>query len=108
MPTFLDMAGFENDDSILTKEMLNIVLSGKFEDGEKLSDMVLFGKEKGVDALKKKYSKKKSENVNRLIVVCSADPDLTLPNDLFKSIIDVTSRDRGKFQYLFLQLLADK
>ncbi|VDI17052.1 Hypothetical predicted protein [Mytilus galloprovincialis] len=42
MPTFLDMAGFENDDSILTKEMLNIVLSGKFEDGEKLSDMVLF------------------------------------------------------------------
>ncbi|XP_076071107.1 uncharacterized protein LOC143042595 isoform X2 [Mytilus galloprovincialis] len=94
MPTFLDMAGFENDDSLLTKEMLNIVLSGKFEDGEKLSNMVLFGKEKGVNALKEKYSKKKSENVNRLIVVCSADPDLTLPNALFKSIIDVTSRDR--------------
>ncbi|CAG2210711.1 unnamed protein product [Mytilus edulis] len=47
MPTFLDMAGFENDDSLVTKEMLNIVLSGKFKDGEKLSDMVLFGKEKG-------------------------------------------------------------
>ncbi|XP_076071114.1 uncharacterized protein LOC143042600 [Mytilus galloprovincialis] len=105
MPTFLDMAGFENDDSLLTKEMLNIVLSGKFENGEKLSDMVLFGKEKGVNALKEKYSKKKSENVNRLIVVCSADPDLTLPNALFKSIIDATSRDRDITVYgVFTQM----
>ncbi|XP_076072072.1 uncharacterized protein LOC143043779 [Mytilus galloprovincialis] len=94
MPTFLDMAGFENDDSLVTKEMLNIVLSGKIEDGEKLSDMAVFGEEKGKNALKEKYSKKKSENVNRLIVVCSADPDLILPEALFESIIDATSRDR--------------
>ncbi|XP_071127093.1 uncharacterized protein [Mytilus edulis] len=94
MPTFLDMAGFENDDSLVTKEMLNIVLSGKFKDGKKLSKMVLFGREKGKNALKEKYSKQMSENVNRLIVVCSADPDLTLPKALFESIIDATSRDR--------------
>ncbi|XP_071127091.1 uncharacterized protein [Mytilus edulis] len=120
MPTFVDMTGFEDDNSLLTKEMLNIVLSGTIDDEEKLSDMVSFGRNKGITDLKEKYlgerylgliskfenvkckmldfllipKRKRVGKVNRLIVVCSANPDVPLPMDLFENIIDVSSRER--------------
>lgn len=43
-PTFMDMTGFENDFSKLNRELLNIILKGKLEEKEYLSDVVQFGK----------------------------------------------------------------
>ncbi|XP_076071108.1 uncharacterized protein LOC143042597 [Mytilus galloprovincialis] len=96
MPTFLDMKGFEDEDSLLKTELLNIVLSGKMENGEKFSDIDSYYRRYDIQALRKKYlgTRKKMERVNRLIVVCSANPDASLPKDLFEIIIDVASRNR--------------
>ncbi|CAC5399978.1 unnamed protein product [Mytilus coruscus] len=96
MPTFLDMKGFEDEDTLLKTELLNIVLSGKMENGEKFSDIDSYYRKYGIQALRRKYlrTRKKIERVNRLIVVCSANPDASLPKDLFEIIIDVTSRNR--------------
>ncbi|XP_052076024.1 uncharacterized protein LOC127714103 [Mytilus californianus] len=122
LPTFLDMTGFEDDDAPLNKELLNIVLCGKLKEGEELHDVIKYGQHFGVNAVKEKYfggnyfgiiRKQESRNpvsklldfsvienreeylrVNRIFVVCSANPDQPLPENLFEAITDITNRER--------------
>lgn len=124
MPTFLDMIGFEDEDSSVSKELLNLVLSGKLKDGEELSSVIKYAQTYGLNALREKYfgekyfgvvpvyrsrtvldeffdlfalpNRKDNHRVNKVIVVCSANPEHSLPKNLFEAVTDVTNRERGK------------
>ncbi|VDI05382.1 Hypothetical predicted protein, partial [Mytilus galloprovincialis] len=122
LPTFLDMTGFEDDDTPLNTELLNIVLCGKLKEGEELHKVINYGKKFGVNAVKEKYfggkyfgiipkqegmpnlldyfvieNREEYHRVNRVFVVCSANPDLPLPGNLFEAVTDITNRERGEF-----------
>ncbi|CAG2238378.1 unnamed protein product [Mytilus edulis] len=43
LPTFIDMTGFENDDSVVTEELLYLVFCGKVKEKEALNDIVTYG-----------------------------------------------------------------
>ncbi|XP_071126490.1 uncharacterized protein [Mytilus edulis] len=119
LPTFLDMTGFEDDDTPLNTELLNIVLCGKLKEGEELHKVINYGKKFGVNAVKEKYfggkyfgiipkqegmpnlldyfvieNREEYHRVNRVFVVCSANPDLPLPGNLFEAVTDITNRER--------------
>lgn len=99
-PTFMDMTGFENDFSKLNRELLNIILKGKLEEKEYLSDVVQFGKKYGEKALRLKYnSRPVYKRIDRIIAVCSCNPFSVLPVYLFDMISEIAS-NRGKFNML--------
>ncbi|XP_076070517.1 uncharacterized protein LOC143042147 [Mytilus galloprovincialis] len=119
LPTFLDMTGFEDDDAPLNKELLSIVLCGKLKEGEELHNVIEYGQHFGVNAVKEKYfggkyfgkipkqegmpnlldyfvieNREEYLRVNRVFVVCSANPDQPLPVNLFEAVTDITNRER--------------
>ncbi|CAC5397922.1 SPG7 [Mytilus coruscus] len=92
LPTFIDMTGFENEDSELNRELLNIILKGKMKENELLSDVIEYGKKYREYALRMKYSTRPVyKRVDRIIVVCSCNPLSNLPHSLFETIAEIAS-----------------
>lgn len=121
------MTGFEDEDSPLNTELLNIVLCGKLKEGEELHNVIEYGQHFGVNAVKEKYfggkyfgkipkqegmpnlldyfvieNREEYLRVNRVFVVCSANPDQPLPVNLFEAVTDITNRERGEFIISFV------
>lgn len=128
------MTGFEDENTPLNKELLRIVFCGKLGEKEELNEVRKFGELYGVNAVKEKYFgenyfgiyKKDSRSsnpiwkfldfslilnreeylrVNRIIVVCSANPDQPLPESLFEAVSDITNRERGTLIIVILQTI---
>lgn len=88
MPTFVDMTGFDDCDSEHTKELLRIILLGKLKDNEQLANL----KRQRLPQLKKQSSLGHEfvfQRINRIIAVCSYEPDSNLPRSLFAAINQV-------------------
>ncbi|XP_071126113.1 uncharacterized protein [Mytilus edulis] len=94
LPTFIDMTGFENDDSVITEELLFLVLSGKVKEKESLNDIATYGRLHGITKMKEEYRSWKrfpNRRINRIIIVCSLNPDSAMPTALFKSVVNVAN-----------------
>lgn len=86
------MTGFENDDSVITEELLFLVLSGKVKEKESLNDILTHGRLHGITTMKKEYRKRSpNRRINRIIIVCSLNPDSAMPTALFKSVVNVAN-----------------
>lgn len=96
MPTFIDMKGFEDQNDEFTQEILKIVFFGKMEEGEKLSNVLQHYKDYGLNGLKEKYGQREEYLVvDRIIFVCSGDPDTTLPTQLMACVTEIAHGVRG-------------
>lgn len=92
LPTFIDMTGFENDDSVITEELLFLVLSGKVKEKESLNDIATHGRLHGITTMKNEYrTRSLNRRINRIIIVCSLNPDSAMPTALFKSVVNVAN-----------------
>ncbi|CAC5385080.1 unnamed protein product [Mytilus coruscus] len=80
MPTFLDMTGFEDDDSANTLALLELVFAGKIRENEELTRAKKFGFNyfirMGVC----------HRPVDRIIVVCTSNPNVNLPTSFFNAV----------------------
>ena len=83
MPTFLDITGFDNDETEINKEVLSIFFNGKLEEREELYSVRQYYVNNGLHRLRQLYNKRwVNARVDRIIVVCTANPDSQLPDDL--------------------------
>jgi hypothetical protein len=88
MPTFLDITGFDNDETEINKEVLSIFFNGKLEEREELYSVRQYYVNNGLHRLRQLYNKRwVNARVDRIIVVCTANPDSQLPDDLLRAEI---------------------
>ena len=95
LPTFLDMTGFDNEETEINKEMFSIFFNGKLKEGDDLSSVRQFyvKNEQDVHRLRRYYSKRPvNARVDRIIVVCTANPDSPLPNSLLRTIRETAKK----------------
>ena len=95
MPTFLDMTGFDNEETEINKEMFSIFFNGKLKEREDLSSVRQFyvNTERDVHRLRRYYSKRPvNARVDRIIVVCTANPDSPLPESLLIAIRETAKK----------------
>ena len=95
MPTFLDISGLEDEESEINKEMLRILFNGKLKEREDLNSIRQYYFNNGQNILKlRRLHNKRSENarVDRIIVVCTANPASPLPVSLLTAIRDTAKR----------------
>lgn len=98
MPTFADMTGFDDCQSEKTKELLRLIMAGNIKDNEHIAML----KEKSITELQKRRKNLGgSPRINRIIAVCSCDPDSNLPRSLFSAIIEI-AKERGYIFYIFI------
>ena len=89
MPTFLDITGLEDEESEINKEMLSILLNGKLKEGEDY----YFNNERDIHKLRQLYNKRPVKaRVDRIIVVCTANRILNLPDGLLRAIRETAKR----------------
>jgi hypothetical protein len=95
MPTFLDATGFDNEETEINKEVLSIFFNGKLKKGEDLSSVrqFYFNYGRDVNRLRQFYSKRPvNTKVDRIIVVCTANPDSPLPESLLIAIRETAKK----------------
>ena len=95
MPTFLDITGFDNEETEIKKEVLSIFFNGKLKEGEDLSSVrqFYFNNGRDVHRLRQFYSKRPvNARVDRIIVVCTANPDSPLPDSLLIAIRETAKK----------------
>jgi hypothetical protein len=95
MPTFLDMTGFDNEDSEINKEMLSIFFNGKLKEGDDLNSVRRFYFNNGEDVHRlRQFNSKRPvyARVDRIIVVCTANPDSPLPERLLLAIRETAKK----------------
>ncbi|XP_063417644.1 uncharacterized protein LOC134700217 isoform X2 [Mytilus trossulus] len=80
MPTFLDMTGFEDEDSAKSLELLEMVFAGRIREDEELKSALSFGIMKFI----RKFLCYRP--VDRIIVVCTSNPDVPLSRDFFNAV----------------------
>lgn len=98
MPTFIDMSGFEDVDTKVNRELLNMVFFGRLTEYEKIKDVLFCLSEDGLKRARKKYGKRNEYLVvDRIIFVCSLDPDAPLPTNLMECVGKVSKDVRGEF-----------
>ena len=95
MPTFLDITGLEDEESEINKEMLSLFFNGKLKEGEDFNSVRQFYFNNGQDihTLRQFYNMR-SENaqVDRIIVVCTANRTPPLPESLLRAIRDTAKK----------------
>ena len=97
MPTFFDMTGFDNEETEINKELLSILFDGKLKEGEDLSSVRRFYLDNNNDVYKlRHFYSKRPENarIDRIIVVCTANPDSPLPEGLLLAIRETAKKGR--------------
>lgn len=100
MPTFIDLMGFENSNQPWDQELLKIVFYGRMQEGEKFKDVLHEVKDhyenNDISHLREKYRQRdKYLKIDRIIVVCSGDPDEVLPEELLKCIMAAAKGERN-------------
>ncbi|KAK3105334.1 hypothetical protein FSP39_022872 [Pinctada imbricata] len=88
-PTLLDIAGLEDEDSLVLQEMLRIVLFGRIHEGESLQTLHRFISENvhNANVIREQYSTVAEEHrVNRIIFVASAHADTNIPTKLINVV----------------------
>ena len=114
MPTFLDATGFDNEETEINKEVLSIFFNGKIKKGEDLSSVrqFYFNYGRDVNRLRQFYSKRPvNTKVDRIIVVCTANPDSPLPESLLIAIRETAkkgSRDNVNSYVRYYQLTCQR
>ncbi|CAG2227712.1 unnamed protein product [Mytilus edulis] len=93
MPTFLDMTGFEDEDSANTSELLELVFAGRIRENEELKSAVSFGILKCIRKLVC------HRPVDRIIVVCTSNPDVNLPKSFCKAVWDAKKNTGVTMKY---------
>ncbi|XP_021369952.1 uncharacterized protein LOC110461013 [Mizuhopecten yessoensis] len=89
-PTFIDIAGFENTDNDLNRELLRIVFYGRLPVEDSLKAAQEEYERTGMMGLRKKYSQNlELLKVDRIIVVASARQ--TIPENLIRCIMSAAN-----------------
>ncbi|XP_076070526.1 uncharacterized protein LOC143042151 isoform X1 [Mytilus galloprovincialis] len=87
MPTFFDMTGFEDDDSDTSLALLELVFTGRMKDFEVLTRAQNYASAYGAEALLKSYNRGVCNHpIDRIIVVCTSNPDCRLPTSLLNAV----------------------
>jgi hypothetical protein len=93
MPTFLDITGFDNDEAEIDKEVVSIFFNGKLEEREELYSVRQYYVNNGLHRLRQLYNKRSVKTrVDRIIIVCTANPYSQLPDDLLRAIRDTAKK----------------
>ena len=95
MPTFLDITGLEDEESEINKEILKMVFNGKIKEGENLNSIreFYFYNKRDIHKLRQLYNKRPvTARVDRIIVVCTANRILNLPDGLLRAIRETARR----------------
>ncbi|XP_063413713.1 uncharacterized protein LOC134696065 [Mytilus trossulus] len=96
MPTFLDMPGFEDDESKETLALLEMVFTGRIKEQEKMIELKKYALKYGVHALLTKYNKRVCHRpVDRIIVVCTSNLDEPLPKNFLNAVWEAARKHRG-------------
>ncbi|CAG2242362.1 unnamed protein product [Mytilus edulis] len=96
MPTFIDMSGFEDEDTKVNRELLNMVFFGRLTEYEKIKDVLFCLTDDGINGTRRKYGTRNEYLlVDRIIFVCSLDPDAPLPTNLMECVRKVSKDVRG-------------
>ncbi|XP_052076324.1 uncharacterized protein LOC127714303 [Mytilus californianus] len=88
MPTFLDMTGFEDEDSAKTLALLELVFAGRIREEEELTS----AKSSGFNYFIRKGVCHRP--VDRIIVVCTSNPDDNLPPSFFNAVWKAKKKHR--------------
>ena len=93
MPTFLDITGYDNEETEINKEVLSIFFNRKLEEREDLTSIRQFYFNNGLHRLRQLYNKRSvNARVDRILVVCTANPASPLPVGLLTAIRDTAKR----------------
>ncbi|CAC5393360.1 unnamed protein product [Mytilus coruscus] len=96
MPTFIDMMGFEDSNTAVNRELLNMVFFGRITEYEKINEVLRCLSDDGTNGAKNKYhTRNEYLVVDRIIFVCSLDPDVPLPINLMECVTEVSNDIRG-------------
>ncbi|XP_078317387.1 uncharacterized protein LOC111104536 [Crassostrea virginica] len=91
-PTLVDMNGFNDSSDDLVEELLRIVFFGRLPEEEKLIDAVKLHRIKGINGLRKHYSKNDELlKIDRIIFIASATS--SLPNRLMEAVRKTARRE---------------
>ncbi|KAJ8316419.1 hypothetical protein KUTeg_006433 [Tegillarca granosa] len=95
MPTFIDIAGFQNEENETIEEILRIVFFGRLPEEESLKDAMEEKERNGIEGLKQKYLQNKEElKVDRIIFVASATENV--PKQLISCVIKAARPSGGE------------
>lgn len=95
MPTLIDIAGFQNEESETIEEILRIVFFGRLPEEESLKDALEEKERSGLEGLKQKYLKNKEElKVDRIIFVSSATENV--PKQLISCVLKAARPSGGE------------
>ena len=95
MPTFYDIPGLEDEEGELQAEMLSICFNGKLKEREDLNSVrdYYIKNERNIHRLRQLYNQRTvNARVDRIIVVCTANPIRILPVSLLSTIRETASR----------------
>ncbi|XP_041369346.1 uncharacterized protein LOC121383405 isoform X1 [Gigantopelta aegis] len=86
LPTFIDIAGFSDEDNDKWVELLKIVFYGRLPEGESLAEAEHYYRDNGMKGLMEKYSSNDEKlKVDRIIFVSAAKNQV--PVNLIKAVI---------------------
>lgn len=98
MPTFIDLTGFEDSNSDVNKELLNMVFYGRLTEYEKIKEVLDCLSADGTNGAKRKYyARDEYLVVDRIIFVCSLEPKAPLPTQLMECVSEAANGIRGEF-----------
>ncbi|XP_076111634.1 uncharacterized protein LOC143079894 [Mytilus galloprovincialis] len=92
MPTFLDMSGFGNIQSTQNETLLDLLFGGKIDVENTTGEVLNYGIQHGVPAMREKYHQEMIEKIDRIIVVCPSNPQKPLPINLLQNIQKVARK----------------
>ncbi|VDI79357.1 Hypothetical predicted protein [Mytilus galloprovincialis] len=87
MPTFLDMTGFEDDESEKCVALLELVCTGRIKENEELKQAKDYAANNGPGALLERYNRGVCHRpVDRIIVVCTSNLDVPIPESFLNAV----------------------
>ncbi|XP_076070521.1 uncharacterized protein LOC143042149 [Mytilus galloprovincialis] len=96
MPTFLDMTGFEDEETEESVALLELVFTGRIKEHQELSSVKDYADKYGAEALLGRYNKGVCHRpVDRIIVVCSSHLKVNLPVSFLNSVWKAATKHRG-------------
>ncbi|XP_063417632.1 uncharacterized protein LOC134700203 [Mytilus trossulus] len=96
MPTFLDMTGFEDDESERSVALLELVFTGRIKEHEELRSAKDYAEKYGAEALLGRYNRGVCHRpVDRIIVVCTSNLDVNLPVSFLNAVWKAATKHRG-------------
>lgn len=96
MPTFIDVMGLENENNLFNQELLRIIFDGRVEEGESLLNIREGFDSTNIEGFRERYGQREEYlKIDRVICVCSGDPEANFPDQLFKCVNKIANSKRG-------------